>query len=616
VKPKLLGLIGAGHLMAHCIARGGGEESFKYRKCLGMTNAGLPYVLEAAFAFCPEGDDVAERQILPGINFSVAFNNPFAQLGYFEDLSSALEGQYIERAAPVVLILHYTCPRVDFSDHGKTMLTLPPEVGKEAAGMIKAVTKVWADQRRAELRRESTARRMQKLLKESWRREKEPPPPPTGVLADKVTAAAAQLDVAADTLLVLSPQCDPYAAWRYRRNAEWFARLFERFVPASGRKHLRGLFYRCVMTKEDIRWPGGKLLVNNYNHWSAFLRAASAARWLGLVPFDRIIDERNAEAIIYVPSVTPVLTHVIAGADCTIPDTATAAVPSFALDGFHGRQSHRIIFYGEKTSLAEVLDPIAKQIGAELVLVTGESSHTRLEEAIERANNDTRPAVLLYFADFDPSGHQMTISVARKVQALRDLLYPDLNIRIYRLALTIDQVRDWELPSKPLSEKEKRASNWLGKFGHEQTEIDAAVELAPEKLRHAVFDAIRPFYDGALDRRVHEVELKWMKAATEALQSHPDYKGATERITSAHENVQAAVKELRCEQELAARALRDRIPEAPPLPEAEPRGIAKPALFDSDVDFVTATRRLIADKKLLGSDDESNGEVATDGDAS
>jgi hypothetical protein len=617
VKPKLLGLIGADHLMVDCISRRGGEESFQYRKHLGTTNGGLPYVLEAAFAFCPDGDDGVGRQIVSGINFSVAFNNPFAQLGHFEDLSSALERQYIERDAPVVLILHYTSPRVDFSDHGKTMLTLPPEVGKEAAAMIKTVTKTWAEQRRAEQRRESAmANRTQKLMKAIRRQEKEPPSPPTGVLADKITAAGAQFGVPVDTLLVLSPQCDPYAAWRYRRNAEWFARLSDRFVPACGKKHLRGLFYRCVMTKDEIRWPNGKVLVNNYNHWSAFLRAASAARWLGLVPFNRISDERNAEAVIYVPSATPVLTRVIAGADCTFPDTVAAAVPSFALDGFHGRQSHRIIFYGEKTSLAEVLDPIARQIGAELVLVTGESSHTRLEESIERANKDPRPAVLFYFADFDPSGHQMAISVARKAQAMRDLQCPDLKIRIYRVALRIDQVRDWELPSKPLSEKEKRASNWLAKFGHAQTEIDAAVELAPEKLRQAVFDAIRPFYDDTLDRRVHEAERKWSKAAEETLQSHPDHKGATERITAAYEKVQATVEELRHEQELAAQALQGSIPQPPPLPEAKPRGVAKAALFDSETDFVTATRHLIADKKLLGSEDESDDEATVEGDAS
>ena len=155
-----------------------------------------------------------------------------------------------------------------------------------------------------------------------------------------------------------------------------------------------------------------------------FLRAASAARWLGLVPFSRIIDMRNAEARIYVPPIVPISVETTSGDNCKIPDCAADAVPKFALDGFYGRQTHRIIFYGEKASLAEVIEPISVAVGAEMILVTGESSHTRLEEAIERASQNSRHAVLCYFADFDPSGHQMAISTARKVQALRDLLYP------------------------------------------------------------------------------------------------------------------------------------------------------------------------------------------------
>ena len=64
-----------------------------------------------------------------------------------------------------------------------------------------------------------------------------------------------------------------------------------------------------------------------------------------------------------------------------------------------------------------------------------------------------------------------------------------------------------------------------------------------------------------------------------------------------------AAEELHDEQQQAAEILKDRVPPAPELPEAEPKGETKPPLFDSEVDFVTATRQLIRHKKLLGSDD-------------
>jgi hypothetical protein len=58
-------------------------------------------------------------------------------------------------------------------------------------------------------------------------------------------------------------------------------------------------------------------------------------------------------------------------------------------------------------------------------------------------------------------------------------------------------------------------------IGHDQTEIDAMVELYPEALREAVFDAIRPFYDFGLNSRVLAAEIEWRKKAGKALQAHP-----------------------------------------------------------------------------------------------
>jgi hypothetical protein len=53
---------------------------------------------------------------------------------------------------------------------------------------------------------------------------------------------------------------------------------------------------------------------------------------------------------------------------------------------------------------------------------------------------------------------------------------------------------------------------------------------------------------------------------------------------------------LHSEQQQAAEILRDSTPLPPELPRAEPGGAAKPALFDSENDFVTATRQLIRHK--------------------
>jgi hypothetical protein len=63
---------------------------------------------------------------------------------------------------------------------------------------------------------------------------------------------------------------------------------------------------------------------------------------------------------------------------CDIPQTIKDALPDIQVLGFEGRQTHRIIFYGEKSSLAPILRPIAEQIGAEMILDTGEFSERTL----------------------------------------------------------------------------------------------------------------------------------------------------------------------------------------------------------------------------------------------
>ena len=59
-----------------------------------------------------------------------------------------------------------------------------------------------------------------------------------------------------------------------------------------------------------------------------------------------------------------------------------------------------------------------------------------------------------------------------------------------------------------------------------------------------------------------------------------------------------AAAELTDEQKRASEILKKTLPALPECPTAEPSGTAKTPLFDSKTDFVTASLRLIADKRL------------------
>ena len=90
------------------------------------------------------------------------------------------------------------------------------------------------------------------------------------------------------------------------------------------------------------------------------------------------------------------------------------------------------------------------------------------------------------------------------------------------MALTVGQVRDLGLPSTPLKETEKRADRWREAFGIEQTEIDALATLQPRVLDEIVTDAIAPYYDETLDRRVYLARNEWQAAAQQILDDRGD----------------------------------------------------------------------------------------------
>jgi hypothetical protein len=123
VKPRDLGVIGREHLLVRFIASGVEEKTFRYR-CDAVEEDGIPYVVETAFGFCPRGND--ERRIIRGVNWSVAVNDPFRSFGaYGESLSSILTDQRAGPAEPIVIVVHLASPRIDYTDRGKSAISIP-----------------------------------------------------------------------------------------------------------------------------------------------------------------------------------------------------------------------------------------------------------------------------------------------------------------------------------------------------------------------------------------------------------------------------------------------------------------------------------------------------------
>ena len=81
------------------------------------------------------------------------------------------------------------------------------------------------------------------------------------------------------------------------------------------------------------------------------------------------------------------------GIDIEIPD-AEDIDPVPVARGFVARQAYHFVIFGEKSSLEDVVKPIAEQYEADLYLPTGEISDTLVYQIAQEANDDGRPLVL------------------------------------------------------------------------------------------------------------------------------------------------------------------------------------------------------------------------------
>jgi len=400
-------------------------------------------------------------------------------------------------------------------------------------------------------------------------------------------------------LTVLSVAVDPYRldTDARHRDGKWIAELLNQLVAPTKQIHWRGLHYLLVSTT-SLTKPNGKPYENNDEDWTWLSETAGkAARWLGYIPFERITDNRNADPVIFhKASIVPQST-ISVGIEVTIPNVDDLE-PKPVAKGFVARQSFHFVIFGEKASLEPVLLPIARAKQADLYLPTGEISDTLLFRIAKDAAEDGRPLAIFTVSDCDPAGYQMPISIGRKLQAFRDLLFPRLKFEVVPVALTPEQVRELGLPSTPLKEKEKRASRWVEEFGIQQTEIDALLVLRPDALREMVEDAFAPYYDDTLEDRVETAKTAWMEQAQQAInaQINPATLAAVrEEATTKLSELRSAIADLNEQLDLATNGLD--LPEIEvPQPEID-EDAERQALVSLKDNWVTATRALIARKR-------------------
>ena len=150
-------------------------------------------------------------------------------------------------------------------------------------------------------------------------------------------------------------------------------------------------------------------------------------------------------------------------------------------------EDYAIEIWAEKSTMNDVLEPLARRLGVTLVTGVGELSHTHCNRLVKRALRHRRKTRILYISDFDPAGDGMPVSIARKIEhILRRDGHEDLDIRLDPLVLTAAQVRHHDLPRIPIKDSDKRKGHFEARHGEGATELDALEAIHPGELARLV----------------------------------------------------------------------------------------------------------------------------------
>jgi len=124
------------------------------------------------------------------------------------------------------------------------------------------------------------------------------------------------------------------------------------------------------------------------------------------------------------------------------------------------------------------------ELGIPILALGGYTSQSYVSDIQVDVLDQKRPAVLIYAGDFDPSGEDID----------RDFLErSDCFERVVRVALTTDQVAEYQLPEQMGKASDSRARGFIQRHGRlVQVELDA---LAPDQLHRLYDEAIATFWD-------------------------------------------------------------------------------------------------------------------------
>ena len=151
---------------------------------------------------------------------------------------------------------------------------------------------------------------------------------------------------------------------------------------------------------------------------------------------------------------------------------------SYRKDKWQNQDSYLEI-WTEKDALRSVLTGITYQYDVALMVARGQLSRTEVYRTAERYKDQNNKECFLYYCgDFDPSGLSLYNSIRKRLEDF------GVSINFERIALTQEQIEEYQLPSDPAKQSDPNYNKFVNIYGSDMVvELDS---LPPDVLRRII----------------------------------------------------------------------------------------------------------------------------------
>ncbi len=246
--------------------------------------------------------------------------------------------------------------------------------------------------------------------------------------------------------------------------------ILDEYADAGFDLTLRQLYYQFVARG---------LMKNDQKNYKRLGGIISDARRAGLIDWGRIVDRTR---YVRKPAAWDSAAEIV-----------EACAKQFAVDWWAG-QSCRPEVWVEKDALVGVVEVACDPWHLPFLSCRGYMSDSELWSSARRFRDwkktEKQDPIVFHLGDHDPSGVDMTRDIEDRLT-----LFAGIPVKVIRLALTMEQVEQYQPPPNPAKTTDARYQGYADEHGEESWELDA---LEPTVIAELIETAVKPLLNKKL----------------------------------------------------------------------------------------------------------------------